>query len=215
MLNHQFHCRSCFGHCEALHTRMVGFVTLVIVGALGALSVGEVVAEDTDVPSVSEVSMSTAPASGDAYQFGDPIEIRVDFDRLVAITGTPQVMLTVGDNTRAVGLTGPAVHFRPSISSLFFEYTVVAADSDADGIRVAANAISLNGGSIKAAADGTTDADLTHSALSPGSDHKVDGSKNEAPVVSGVAFVGSRAGGETYELDETIELQVKFHPVID
>ncbi len=36
---------------------------------------------------------------------------------------------------------------------------MVAADSDSDGISVAANAIRLNGGSIKAAADGTTDAD--------------------------------------------------------
>ena len=44
---------------------------------------------------------------------------------------------------------------------------MVAADSDADGISVAADAISLNGGSIKAAADGTTDADLAHAALTP------------------------------------------------
>ena len=176
--------------------RMAGLVTFVVVGALGALSVGEVMAQGTDVPAVSEVSMFSAPASGDTYQRGDPIEIRVDFDRLVTITGTPQVNLTVGGNTRAVGLTSPAVHFRSRTSSLFFRYTVVAADSDADGISVAADAIRLNGGSIKAAADGTTDADLTHAALTPGSGHQVDGSKNEVPVVSSVSFVGSPAGGE-------------------
>ncbi len=189
-------------------------MTFLVIGVLGALSVNNIVAEDTDVPAVSEVSMFSAPASGDTYQFGDPIEVRVDFDRLVAITGTPQVNLTVGSNgsnTRAVGLTGPAVHFRSRTSSLFFKYTVAAADSDADGISVAADAISLNGGSIKAAADGTTDANLAHTALSPGSDHKVDGSKNEVPVVSSVSFVGSPAGGETYELGETIELKVEFH----
>ena len=139
----------------------------------------------------------------------------MDFDRLVSITGTPQVNLTAGGNTRAVGLTDPAVRFRSSTSSLFFKYTLVAADSDSDGISVAANAIRLNGGSIKAAADGTTDANLAHAALSPGSDHKVDGSKNEVPVVTGVAFVGSPAGGETYELGETIELRNKFHRFID
>ena len=194
---------------------MGGFVTFVVIWALGVLGVGEVGAEGTDVPAVSKVSMFSAPASGDTYQFGDPIEIRVDFDRLVTITGTPQVNLTVGSNTRAVGITGPAVHFRSRTSSLFFKYTVVAADSDADGISVAADAISLNGGSIKAAADGTTDADLTHTALTPGSGHKVDGSKNEVPVVSSVSFVGSPAGGETYELGETIELKVEFHRFID
>ena len=162
--------------------------------------------------------MFSAPASGDTYQFGDPIEVRVDFDRLVTITGTPRINLTVGSNgsnTRAVGLTGPAVHFRSRTSSLFFAYTVAAADSDEDGISVAADAISLNDGSIKAAADGTTDADLTHTALTPASDHKVDGSKNEVPVVSSVSFVGSPAGGATYELGETIELKVEFHRFID
>ncbi len=193
---------------------MAGLVTFVVVGALGALSVGEVAAQDTDVPAVSGVSMSSAPASGDTYQRGDPIEIRVDFDRLVSITGTPQINLTVGGNTRAIGITSPAVHFRSSTSSLFFKYTVVAADSDSDGISVAANAIRLNGGSIKAAADGTTDEDLAHAALSPGSGHKVDGGKNDVPVVTSVAFVGSPAGGDTYELGETIELKVKFHRFI-
>ena len=138
----------------------------------------------------------------------------MDFDRLVTVTGTPQVNLTVGGNTRAVGFTGPAVHFRSRTSSLFFGYTVVVANGDADGISVTADAISLNGGSIEAAADGTTDADLTHAALTPGSGHKVDGSKNEVPVVSGVSFVGSPAGGATYELGETIELKVEFHRFI-
>ena len=125
---------------------------------------------------------------------------------------------TTGSTTRAVGLTGPAVHFRSRTSSLFFAYTVVAADSDADGISVAADALSLNGGSTKAAADGTTDAGLTHlthAALTPGSGHKVDGSKNEVPVVSSVSFVGSPAGRETYELGETIELKVEFHRFLD
>ena len=111
--------------------RMAGLVTFVVIGALGALAVGEVVAEGADVPAVSEVSMFTAPASGDTYQFGDPIEVRVDFDRLVTVTGTPQINLTVGSTTRAVGLTGPAFQFRSRISSLLFEYHVVAADSDA------------------------------------------------------------------------------------
>ena len=86
--------------------RVAGFVTFVVVGVLGGLAVSEVVAQETDVPPVSEVSMFSAPASGDTYQFGDPIEVRVDFDRVVTVTGTPQINLTAGDNTRAVGLRG-------------------------------------------------------------------------------------------------------------
>ena len=190
---------------------VVGFVILVI---MGALPISDIMAQDNAIPSVSGISMFTAPASGDTYQRGDPIEIRVDFDRLVAITGTPQIQLTVGTQHAAVGLSSTAGP-RSSTASLFFEYTVVAADSDSDGVSVAANAIRLDGGSIKAAADGTTDAGLTHSALSAGSGHKVDGSKNEVPAVSSVSFVGSPASGDTYELGETIELRVKFHRFVE
>ena len=182
--------------------------------AAGLFAASGAAAQETPAPAVSGVSLFTAPASGDTYQRGDPIEVRVDFDRLVTITGTPQVNLTVGTNTRAVALSSTAGPLS-SANSLFFEYTVVEEDSDTDGISVAANAIRLNGGTIKAAADGTTDADLTHSALTADSGHKVDGSLNEVPAVSSVSFVGSPANGDTYELGETIEVKVVFHRFIE
>ena len=191
--------------------RLAGCVTLVIVSTL---AISDIMAQDNAIPRVSGVSLSTAPASGDTYQRGDPIEIRIDFDRLVAITGTPQINLTVGTNTRAVALSstgGPLA----SASFLFFEYTVVEEDRDTDGVSVAANAILLNGGGIKSAADGTTDADLTHAALTAGSGHQVDGSRNEVPRVTGVSFVGSPANGNTYELGETIDVKVEFDRFIE
>ena len=183
---------------------------LFAIVAAGLFTAGDARAQETTAPAVSKVSWFSAPASGDTYQRGDPIEVRVDFDRLVTITGTPQVQLTVGANTRAVGLSSTAGP-TSSTSSLFFEYTVVAGDEDTDGVSVAADAIRLNGGGIKAAADGTTDADLTHSALTGGSGHKVDGSLNQAPAVTGVSFVNSPEDGDTYELGETIEVKVVFH----
>ena len=183
---------------------------LFAIVAAGLFTAGGARAQETTAPAVSKVSWSSAPASGDTYQRGDPIEVRVDFDRLVTITGTPQVQLTVGANTRSVGLSSTAGP-TSSTSSLFFKYTVVQDDKDSDGISVAANAIRLNGGTINAAADGTTDADLTHSALTGGSGHKVDGSVNEAPAVSSVSFEGSPENGDTYELGETIEVKVVFH----
>ena len=187
--------------------RLLGVLALL---AAGLFAVHGAAAQETPAPAVSGVSLFTAPASGDTYQRGDPIEVRVDFDRLVEITGTPQIQLTVGSNTRAVGLSSTAGP-RSSTSSLFFRYTVAEEDRDTDGVNIAANSIGLNGGSIKAAADGTTDAALTHSALAAGSGHKVDGSLNEAPAVSSVSFVGSPANGATYELGETIEVKVVFH----
>ncbi|MCY4375670.1 MAG: hypothetical protein OXC31_18070, partial [Spirochaetaceae bacterium] len=189
--------------------RRAGLPGMLAILVLSLLAVGAATAQETAAPSVSDVSLFTAPASGDTYQRGDPIEVRVDFDRLVTITGTPRIRLTVGANTRAVGLSSTAGPLS-STSSLFFEYTVVKEDEDTDGISIAADAIRLNGGTIKAAADGTTDADLTHSALAADSGHKVDGSVNEVPSVTGVSFEGSPENGATYELGETIELKVVF-----
>ena len=126
--------------------RLIGLAIL----AAGLFAVHGAAAQETPAPAVSGVSLRTAPASGDTYQRGDPIEVRIDFDRLVTITGSPQIQLTVGSNTRAVGLSSTAGP-RSSASSLFFEYTVVEEDSDTDGVSIAADSIGLNGGSIKAA----------------------------------------------------------------
>ena len=142
------------------------------------------VAEQTDVPAVSEVSLFSAPASGNTdTQRGDPIEITVDFDRLVRITGIPQVNLTVGSSTRAAGLTGPATHARRSASSLYLEYTVVAAESDSGGISVAA------GYAVRNAAG-----------------HRVDASLRDTTPASGdsVAVTSTLQKRCTYMFGETI-----------
>ncbi len=74
---------------------------------------------------VSGVSLFSAPASGGTYQRGDTIEVRVDFDRLVAVTGTPLVAVTVGSRTRSAALESTAGP-RSSASSLFFVFNASA-----------------------------------------------------------------------------------------
>ena len=144
--------------------------------------------------------------SGDTYELGETIRVDVEFDRGVLVSGSPQVALTIGSQTRQATLS-----YYPGESQwLSFEYEVEAADRDADGISIAADALSLNGGSIKASADGTTDADLTHKAVATDAGRKVDGSRVTAPTVSRIAFRGSPASGDTYELGETIRVDVEF-----
>lgn len=48
---------------------------------------------------------------------------------------------------------------------MLFRYQVQAGDMDTDGISIAADALTLNGGSIVAAVDGTTRAVLTYAAV--------------------------------------------------
>ena len=113
---------------------------------------------DAVAPVVREVEIETEPRNGDTYGLGDTIEVRVEFDEQVTVTGTPQLELTIGAATRAVDLDGI---WPPTLPHhLSFRYEVTAADLDDDGISVAANSLVLNGGTIKFAGDGVTDAEL-------------------------------------------------------
>ena len=92
-------------------------------------------------------------------------------------------------------------------SKVVFSYTVAEGDSDSDGIAISENKLTLNGGSIKDAADNA--ADLTHDALAAQADHQVDGVR---PTISLVAL-GYTTGGvvdDTYILGQELPFAVKF-----
>ena len=132
-------------------------------------------------PTVKDIALISSPARGGTYEFGETIEVEVEFDRGVTATGSPQVALTIGTETRHATLSAWGGR------SLYFDYTVQEGDRDEDGISIAANALVLNGGTIKAT-DGTTDADLRHG----------DGSRRARQ--QGERQPGHAVGGEGYRL---------------
>ncbi len=190
------------------------------VGTADADLTHDAVADDVDhkvdgsqvtPPTVSRVYVTNEPESGDTYKRGETIGIGVEFNRSVEVTGSPRVALTIGTQTRQATFDG-------DISGgpwLYFHYTVQAADVDADGIGIAANALGLNGATITHAGDGTTDADLTHDAVVDDSDHKVDGKLVTTPTVSSVFIASGPASGDTYEPGETIRIVVEFNRVVE
>ena len=93
----------------------------------------------------------------------------MNFSDRVVVAGTPQLALSVGVNTRN------ADYARGTNSNqLVFEYTVVEADADTDGIVAGQNGLALNGGAITSVYG--AQAILTHTALAAQTGHKVDGS---------------------------------------
>ena len=170
-----------------------------------AASSGRKVDGKTTAPAVSSISFAGSPAGGDTYERGERIEVRVEFDRPVTVTGTPRVALAIGGATRAAAFTSLRLGTTAS-----FAYTVQASDRDADGIGIAANALGLAGGRIRAAADGTTDAVLGHGAVAASASRKVDGSRAPAPAVTGVSFAGSAPAGNTYRPGQAIQVEVRF-----
>ena len=134
---------------------------------------------------VSSVSVSSTPVGvvADTYVQGETIEVSVAFSEAVTVTGTPQLTITGGNSA-----TYTADYYSGSSgTTLTFRYTVQAADADTDGISIAADALSLNEGTIKDASG--LAADLTHALVAASTSHKVDGS------VSGVNPV-ARAGAD-------------------
>ena len=122
----------------------------------------------TSVASVSSIALTSDPGMDDTYAIGGTVEATVTFTGDVTVTGGPRLALDFGGGT-----TGTAAYASGSGSAaLVFTYTVAAGDEAAAGIAFAANALSLNGGSIK---DGGDAAGLTHGAVAADSGQKVDG----------------------------------------
>ena len=161
-------------------------------------------------PSVTGVSISSRPASGSTYGTGEVIEVAVIFTRSVTVSGTPQLALGIGTETRQANYVSGT-----GTDSLTFRYAVVAADSDSDGISVGATALTLNSGTINDARDGTTTASLGlgTNAITDDGDHMVDGAQGP-PGVTGVA-IGSPVVGDTFERGERIEVTVTFNKAVD
>ena len=157
-------------------------------------------------PRVTAFSLISAPGRGDTYELGEEVEVQVEFDRAVTVTGAPRLALTVGSDTRHAAHSELWREDR----HVYFRYAVQAGDRDEDGISIAANALELGGGSITAT-DGTTSADLTHAAVTPVGGGKVNGSRDVTPPrVTNIAFISSPARGDTYRLGETVEVMVEF-----
>ena len=139
---------------------------------------------------------------GDTFIRGGSLRVRVRFSKRVDVTGAPQLTIQVGTQARQADL-----HLRGGDGALFFQYIVQSSDVDADGYTVPADALSLNGGSIRDA-DGN-DADLTHAALAADPQFKVNGASG-VPTVAYMFFSRSPASQATYVAGERIFVVVNF-----
>ena len=118
-------------------------------------------------PSVSTVSIISDPGAG--YAAGEEIVVAVVFTKPISVTGTPSIELTVGTNTRTALCQDAASEV------LTCTYTVVADESDTDGVSVVADSLARNGGTIQDEETTPQNATLAHTAVAADSDHTVEG----------------------------------------
>ena len=129
-------------------------------------------------PTVSSIAIASEPGADRIYVPGDRIEAAVTFSETVKVAGAPQLMLEVGGVSKAATYYGSG-----SGTVLVFTHTVADGESDTDGVGIDANQLSLNGGTIKDAAD--NDAVLEHQAVAANTRHKVDGVKPKLAATGG------------------------------
>ena len=161
-------------------------------------------------PFISTIAVNR-PGAGSVFERGERIEVTVNFNRAVDVTGTPQLALDITSGTQQasyVSGTGTA--------SLLFRYTVALGDEDFDGPSIAGSALTLNGGTIRASTADRTDASLGlgSNAVTDLGGRQVDGTQFTAAAVStaagAVSIASSPASGDTYGLGERIAVQVRF-----
>ncbi len=158
--------------------------TVVVMTELDfALTVADLSGSSTDTvrvtvsakpPQVTGLSLASRPISGDRYKQGETIRVQVWLSELAVVSGSPQLALEVGNQTRTMSYTG-----LDRARVLEFDYTVQASDTDIDGVSVWSGALSLpSGASLMGEAGGVVGVDLSAHAILNASGHKVDGEQS-------------------------------------
>ena len=105
-------------------------------------------------PGVTAVTFLTLPFDSIGWVVGETIRIQVLFSEPVSVSGSPRLALGIGAETRFAGFAEQG----SSGAFVTFDYGVTRDDRDEDGVSVEADALDLNGGTIRSA--GGLDADL-------------------------------------------------------
>ena len=165
-------------------------------------------AANAQPPAVNDVHIFLSP--DDVFELAEPIWIIVYFDRAVAVNGVPLLALTIGTQTRHASFVGMALM---SEAALIFRYTVAPSDLDTDGVSIGADALTLNGGTIKSLDGANALLGLGSHALSDPPFRTVDGRIESAPTVAGILVEGPPSG-DTFELAETISVWLWFNRAV-
>ena len=161
------------------------------------------VQRDDDPPTVRSVAFESTPPGGDTYGRGDIVEAAVRFSEPVTVTGTPQLALAVGTETRW------AAFFSSDREYVRFRYSVQAQDQAPDGVGVAGEGLSLNGGAIVDAAGNPANLSLATASTAAG--HNVDGGAVQETVPTRAAVTSQPRNGEAYGNGESVDVEIRFN----
>src|SRR5207244_10218309 len=103
---------------------------------------------DNTAPTVSSVAITGATGiQNNTLNAADVVTATVTMSEATTVTGTPTLALDVGGTSRSASYASGS-----GTTSLRFTYTIVAGDTDANGIAIAANSVALAVGTLACAA---------------------------------------------------------------
>ena len=131
---------------------------------------------DTEIPTITSVTLESQPSNGEAYAAGETISVAVTFGEEITLTGDPYLELDVGGVASQATLTSEAPRSASASqrgygTKIVFQYQVVDGDTDSDGIGISANSLKLNGGGIYDKAGNA--AGISHNAVAANANQKV------------------------------------------
>jgi hypothetical protein len=151
-------------------------------------------------PKVSSVSSTNSNGS---YHAGDTISVTVSFNKAMTVTGSPKLQLETGATDRFATFTSGS-----GTNTLKFNYLVQSGDISGDLDYLSTNALTLNGGTIRDAAN--TNANLTLPA--PGAANSLGANKNIVITTTNPAVisVSSTNANGAYVAGNNIAITITF-----
>ena len=144
---------------------------------------------DTTAPTVSSEAITSATGiQNSELNAGDVASVTVTMSEAVTVTGTPLLQLNIGGT-----LVNASYASGTGSTALVFTYTILAGQTDTNGISINANALNLNGGTITDAAGNA--ATVTAAAVTDNASYKVD---TTAPTVAQTSHVHNSSVSGTY-----------------
>ncbi|MDX7826108.1 cadherin repeat domain-containing protein [Aeromonas caviae] len=126
---------------------------------------------DETAPTVSSIAISGASgAQNSTLNAGDVVSVTVTMDEATVVDttgGTPRVALNVGGSTVYADYVSGS-----GTASLLFQYTILAGQTDANGMSLDADALQANGGTLRDAAGNA--ANLAHGVVADNAGYLVD-----------------------------------------
>ena len=157
----------------------VSTVTTIATTVTTVASTATTVAATTTTTTVASVAAPkvtsiTFKEPGSKWVTGQNVVFKVIFDQSVVVNttgGTPYISV-LSDSTQKLTANGVVYTEGTGGTTLLFSYAVVSADTESTGLGINANAIVLNGGTIKSASG--VNAVLTHAAIARSSTRQIN-----------------------------------------